>query len=140
MGDLSTERFQTGNHARVFVSGDGTRRLLGSGEIGPLTKGQQLNINSSLGTRPVHVIGDAEPQDLVDGPHTYTVRLSMLKLRTDDAAELINAGYVDIEVIDRFNNKVVGTAERCKLVDGNLSIGANNPVSRDLTFMAMRTK
>lgn len=141
MGNLATERFQTGNHCRVFITGDGAKKILGEGTLGgPLGKGTGANFASSLGVRPVHVIGDAEPQDLVDGAHSYTVRIDMLKLRTDDAAQLIEAEAVSIEVIDRFNDRLVSVAEGCKLTEGNLNVPANNLLVRNLTFQALRIK
>lgn len=141
MGNLATERFQTGNHCRVFIQGDGAKKILGEGVLGgPLGKGTGSNFATSLGVRPVHVIGSPEPQDLVDGAHTYTVRVDMLRLRSEDSAQLIEAEPVSIEVIDRFNNKMVTIAEGCRLTEGNLNVPANNLVVRNLTFQALRIK
>ena len=139
MGNLANERFQTGNHVRVFVAGEGRTKLLGTGKIGgPLGVGTTATFGAATGARPIHVIGNAEPQDIVDGPHTYTIRLDTLRLRTEDAADIINAERVDIEAIDRFNRNHVSVAEDCQLVDGSVTVPANAPLARNLTFQALR--
>ena len=139
MGNLAAERFQTGNHCRVFLTGDDAKKILADGVIGgPIGKGQSTNFATSTGARPVHIIGDPDPVEIVDTQHTYTVRVDMLRLRAEEAAQLIQAGPVDIEVVDRFNNKLVAVAQGCKLAEGNLSIPANQMVARNLTFQALR--
>ena len=139
MGNLATERFQTGNHARVFLSGEGAAQILAVGIVsGPLGKGSAYNLGIALGVRPLHVVGDAEPQDLVDGAHTYTLRLDLYKIRDEEARDTINAGYVGIEVLDRFNGKLIAIAPQAKLSDQNINIPANQPVVRNLTFQCMR--
>ena len=137
MANLALERFQTGNHVRVFASGQGQKALLGVGEVGELPEGTNLTVGANTGARPIHVIGSAEPQDIVDAAHTYQITLALLRLRDREAADVINAAPIDIEVVD-FEGKRVQTAEECHLVNGDLQVPANNPVARNLTFQAMR--
>lgn len=141
MGDIASERFRSGNHCRVYFTGAGAEKLLGEGRLGgPLGKGTGANMATSLGVRPVHTLGDPEPQDLVDGLHTYTVRVDMLMLRDENAAQLIQAEPVRIDIVDRYNNKLVAVAENCKLTEGNLSVQAGNLLARNLSFQATRIK
>jgi hypothetical protein len=142
MGDVSRERFMTGNHVRLYMSGDGARVLLGEGTIGPVSKLTSQAISRRTGATEIHVCGDPEPQETVDGRHSYSVQLSMLKLRAEvpGAADMVNAGPVDIEVLDRFMSKVLAVAEGCKLTDGSDTIPANAPVTRNLSFIALRIR
>jgi hypothetical protein len=139
MGDVSQERFQTGNHCRVYFTGNDAKLLLGEGGnfSGALNKGQNSNVSQSTGARPVHVVGDPEPQEIVDTQHTYTVRIDTLRLRADNAAQMMKAGPVDIEMVDRFNAGMIAVAKGCKLADSNLSIPANQLVVRNVTFQSM---
>ena len=144
MGALANERFQTGNHVLLFArdtpgSPPGSQRqLLGKGQIGRLPEGTSIDMGINTGARPVHVVGDAEPQDIVDGPHTFEVTLSMIRLRDRGAADRINAGPIDIDEIDRFNENLIQTAEECHLVGARVTVQANQLLAQNLTFQAMR--
>jgi len=140
MGNIQHERFSSGNHVRVYLSGTGRRRLIGDAVVGPLGKGTNLSAGVTTGARPVHVIGDPEPQDIVDGAYAYTIRLDTLRFRAEepDGPGMVAAERVDIVGVDRFNGKRVIAAEECQLVDGTVTVPANNPVARNLTFSAMR--
>jgi len=138
MGDITKERFQTGNHCRVYLTGDDSKKILGDGTFGgALNKGQTTNLTSSTGARGIYIVGDPDPQEIVDTQHGYTCRIDMLRLREEDSAQLINANAVDIEVIDRFNSKLIGTVHGAKIADASLSVPANQVVVRNVTFQAL---
>jgi len=133
MANLSNERFTTGNHVAIFARGD--TRPLGLGVVGArLPGGTTANAGINTGARPVHVIGDAEPQEIVDGAHTYEFTLSSLHLRDVDAADRINAGDVEAHLIDRFNGK---TLRGCHLVSSQLNVSANQLLAENLSFQAL---
>jgi len=141
MGQLSAERFQTGNHVQVFLTGDGARRVLGEGLVGaPTGKARSTDAQTSTGAQFLHTVGDAEPAGIVDGAYEYRINLDLLRLRTDDASELIEAEPVDIEMIDRFNNGQVIIARSCHLANSNARIPANQPIVRNLSFLALRVE
>jgi hypothetical protein len=138
MGDITQERFQTGNHVRVYLTGDDSKKILGDGTYGgAVNKGQTTNLTSSTGARGIYIIGDPDPQEIVDTQHGYTVRLDMLRLRSEDSAQLINAGPVEIEMVDRFNSKLLGVAHGAKIADASMSIPANQVLVRNITFQAL---
>jgi hypothetical protein len=138
MGLLATERFRTGNHARIYVSGPGGPTVLAQATVsGPVGKGSALNFGAALGVRPLHMVGSAEPQDLVDGAHTYTVRLDVFTPRDEVVQDIRSADYVNIECMDQYNGATVAVATNCKLSDVGLNVPANNPLARNMTFQAM---
>jgi len=132
------ERFRSGNHARVFVTGDGTRALLGEALLGPLGKGMNFRANTRTGAQYQHIIGDEEPADINHTKHEYPINLSVLMLRTDRPTDIVNAGRIEIEIYDKFTNALVCKAEQCELVDGNLNVPANQVVVRELSLLALR--
>ena len=139
MGDVSKERHQTGNHCRVYMTGDDAKRILGDGVFGgAVNKGQNTNVSSSTGAREVYIVGDPDPVEIVDTQHAYTCRIDLLRLRQDDSAQLMMAGAVDIEVIDKYNSKVVAVVQGAKIADINCAIPANQLVVRNVTFRGMR--
>ena len=138
MGDISRERFTTGNRVEVYTRGDGQRKLLGRGLTGRLGEATDASIDVNTGNRPLHVIGSAPPVDNVDGAHTYQVSLSVLRLVDRGAADLINAEPVDIDYVDKYGGTKIQTAEECKLSSGTIQVSANNPVTRNLRFNALR--
>lgn len=140
MGNPATELFTTGNHVLVFFRGEGLRKLIGTGTVGRSPETTQADIGVTTGARPLHVVGDAEPVGIVDGAHSYDVTLATLKLRDRAAADMVNAGPIDIDEIDKFTGGRIQTAEECHLTSGRISVGANNPVQRNLQFTAMRVK
>lgn len=140
MGNQATERFQTGNHVLLFTRGEGERKLLGTGQVGRNPESTSVDIGANTGARPIHTVGDAEPQDIVDGAHTYDVTLAMIRLRDRGAADVINAGPIDIDEIDKYTGARIQTAEECHCVSGRISVQANNPVARNIQFSAMRVK
>lgn len=140
MGNQATERFQTGNHVLIYTRGEGERKLLGSGQVGRNPESTSLGMDSNTGAREIHVVGEREPQDIVDGAATYRVTLSIMRLRARGAADAINAGNVDIDEIDKFSGERIQTAEECHVVTAGLNVQANQPVVRNITFAAMRIK
>jgi|SRR5262245_13505038 len=139
MGDVKQERHQTGNHCRVYLTGDDSKRILGDGVYGGVVnKGQSSNFTTATGARGLYIIGDPDPVEIVDTQHSYTVRIDMLRLRAEDSAELINAGPVDIEVVDKYNSKMVVVAQGAKIADASIQIPANQVVVRNISFLAMR--
>ena len=138
MGNLAQERYRTGNRVEVYTRGDGERKLLGNGLTGRLAEGTNLSGNVNTGARELHVIGSFSPVDIVDGAHTYDIRLSLLNLVFRGAADLINAAPVDIDIIDREGGSRLGTFEECHLTSGSLQVPANQPIVRDLSFKALR--
>lgn len=138
MGDIQRERFGTGNRVEIYTRGDGQRKLLGNGLTGRLGEATDASITVNTGNRPVHTIGQAPPVGHVDGAHTYEVSLTLLRLIDRGAADLINAEPVDIDYIDRFTGKKIQTAEECCLVSGSIQVSANNLISRNLRFNALR--
>lgn len=139
MGDVSKERHQTGNHCRLYLTGDDSKKILGDAVYGgAITKGQSSNFTTTTGARPLYIVGDPDPVEIVDTQHGYTVRLDMLRFRDEDSAQLVLAGEVDIEAIDRFNSKVIVIAQGAKIADVSISIPANQVVVRNITFQAMR--
>jgi hypothetical protein len=140
MGNIANELFSTGNHARVFLTGNGVKELIGVGLIGgPLGKGTNVSIGESSGVQPVYVLGDVEPQDLVDTRHAYNVRLDTLRLRDEEAKRSLRAERVRIEVVDRFNRRVMAVAEECQVDSSTLNFPANGLVAHNLTFQCLRT-
>lgn len=136
---LANERFQTGNHVAIFATGD--TQPLGLGIVGQrLPGGTNVSARISTGARPVHVIGDADPQEIVDGAHTYDLTLSMLASRDQEAADRINAGDVEIHVIDRLNQRTRVIAEHCSLVSADVNFSANQLVGQNMTFAALRIR
>lgn len=138
MSNLATERFQTGNRVFIFASGAGRNQLLGTGTLGDrVPDAGSVDMTSNTGAREVHVVGDAEPQDIVDGAHTYEVSLALMKLNDRNAVDIVKAGPIDIQEIDRFTNAPLGVARECHLRSGRIGTPANQLVSRNLTFAAM---
>lgn len=140
MGNIANERFTTGNHVAIFTRGAGVRELLGTGEVGRMPDGQSLDMQLSTGARHVHGIGDADPIDIVDTQHTYRVTLSKLRLRNRAAGDRINAEPVDIDEIDRHSGVRIQTAEECHLESGSVNVSANNLLTEQLSFLAMRIR
>jgi len=139
MANLAQERFRTGNHVAVFAEGDPIP--LGFGVVGGrMAAGTSIQLTQDTGARPVHVVGDPEPQDIVDGAHTYEITLASLMLRDLDAGDRISAGRVDIHLLDRMNGKTVRKAEGCQLTNGSDQIPANQLVATNLRFAAMRIR
>lgn len=138
MGNQANEKFQTGNRVEVYLRGEGERKLLGTGPLGRLAEGTNVNINVDLGTNEVHVIGTPEPQDLVDGAHRYSATINLLRLVSREAADLVNAGRVDIDFIDRITGKRVQTIEQCQIANGAITLPANALITRNLTFKGLR--
>lgn len=138
MGDIQRERVTTANRVEVYLSGDGERKLLGKGATpGRLGEATDASINQNTGLHPVHTIGSADPIDHVDGAHTNEVSLTLLRLVSRESADEINAGPVDIDYVDRFGKRFK-RAEECKLQGAGIQVSANNLVTRNLRFMALR--
>jgi len=137
MGNIANERFRTGNRVRLFARGEGVPKLLGLGVVGPIGDATSADFGVDLGLQPVHVIGDPKPQEHVDGRYSFTVTLSSVQLASREAADIINAGEITIETVDRCNNKPVASARGCKLANGRLTVPANSLLVRNLSFMAL---
>ena len=138
MGNIASERFRTGNHARIYVSGPGAPKILAYATVsGPLGFGTALNYGAAMGTRPLHAVGSPEPQDIVDGAHTYTVRLDVYDPRDTIVGDIRQADWVDIESMDQFTGDNVAVAHHCKLSDIGINIPANNPLAKNLSFQCM---
>jgi hypothetical protein len=140
---LARERFQTGNHVRIYLRGDsGDLEKLGFGTVGahggPFGEGSSIDMASDSGARPVHVVGESDPVDIVDGAHSHTITLSTMRLRDVAAARALEAGRAVIEEVDKYTNKVIQTAEDCQLVSHRLTVSANQLVARNVTFTALR--
>lgn len=140
MGNIANERFTTGNHVAIFTRGPGVRELLGTAEVGRMADAQSVDMQIATGAQHLYGIGDADPIDIVDGRHSYTVSLQRIRLRTREAVDRINAGSIDIDEIDRYSGERIQTAEECHLASGSLSVPANSLVSEGATFLAMRIK
>lgn len=138
MGVLENERFSTGNHVAVFVDGDGAEDIFGVGVVGSrLPDGTSFDMAANTGARPIHVVGTPEPQDIVDGPHTYEVTIAELRLRSAKDVDLINGGRVNIVEIDQYNGQRLRMARGCQLQGARITVPANMPVASNLTFIAM---
>lgn len=138
MGNIRDERFRTGNRCKVYLRGDGTPQLLGEGFVGALGEGSQLTANVQTGAHDVHVLGDAEPQDIVDGLHSYQVSLRLLMLVSTRTRDIVQAQRVTIEVIDKFDANKVTTCEGAHLQSGSFEVSAGQLVGRNLQFQCMR--
>lgn len=141
MGNQATERFQTGNHVRLYFSGDGTRVVIGTGEIGAYSEGTSIDFSADTGAREVHTIGTPEPLDIVDGPHSYRITLASVKLRSREYADrIVNGDPINVEAIDQFNDKLIAVAEECRVANARYAIPANQLVTKNLQLIAMRIR
>lgn len=137
MGKIADERFRTGNVVSIFMNGD--TQPLGFGIVGGRLPGaQNIGAGINTGARHLHEIGDPEPIEIVDGAHTYDLTLSKLTLRDQEAVERVNAGSVNIHLIDKFNGKTIRVAEGCKLANSQLALPANQLVNENVSFLALR--
>ena len=143
MADISTEKTLTANHVNVYASGEGRRILIGQSSSARLGDITSSDVSFSTGARPIGVVGSEEPQEIVDGLHSYTVRIGKLRLRSDKApnpGELLRAGPIDIEGYDRFTKKLIFSVTGCHLSDGGLSVQANSVVQKNLSFQGLSAR
>ncbi len=137
MANISSERFRTGNRVKVFASGDGTDELLGEGIVGAIGDASSADFNTDTGVQPVYVLGEPKPQELVDGRYAFTITLALLQLVSRKAQDLVNAGPVRIETVDKYNNNPIAVASGCKLASARVNLPANTLTTRNLTFQAL---
>lgn len=138
MGNIRDERFRTGNRVELYARGAGTRLLLGEGFLGRMGEATGFDTTTNTGAREVHVIGSAEPQDIVDGAHTYGVRVAMVTLVSTEARDIVAAQSIDIDVVDKYTQKKVASCEECHLRSGSVNLPANQLMARNLDFACMR--
>ncbi len=138
MGRIENERFRTGNRVEIYARGPGPRQLLGKGFTGRMGDATSVGANSSTGATGIYTTGTPHPQGIVDTRYEHTVRLALVQLTSRSAADKINADTVDIDLIDKFTNKKICTYEECHVQTGGINVPANQPVTEDISFLAMR--
>ena len=139
MGDIRNERHRTANHVEIYAAGDDGRILVATGTRAKVTTATNADFSVETGAQYVRVAGDAEPQETVDGGHSYSVRVGRVVLRTEktpNPGQLVNGAELDIECYDKYGGTLVAAARGCKLASASTAFQANQIVAKNLSFIA----
>jgi len=133
VSQISTQNTRHANRCRIIIDGK------------IMAEGTSLQVSEAGGTSGVYTIGSEYPHEHIHNQYQAQGSISALYWKEgaiDDLSlgdgELVEIPTFDIEAYDESDGAVLFVLRGCTLSNRSLGINANQPVSRNVQFMALR--
>jgi len=129
----------SGASCKVFLTGTGQ-------EIGWATG---VNVSENLQTQRVDVIGEIDSQEIIPVRRTATITVDAIKIsqqaledngawQKGSTADILNAGGIDMAIIDESSGGALITLEGCRPTTRNFRVDSSSIFSENLSFEVRR--
>ncbi|WP_287417643.1 hypothetical protein [Oceanithermus sp.] len=133
MSQISNQNTRHANRCRIVMGGK------------VMAEGTSLQVSEAGGTSGVYTIGSEYPHEHIHNQYQAQGTISALYWKEralEDLSlgkgELVELPTFDIEAYDESDGSVLFVLRGCTLSNRSLGVNANQPISRNVQFMALR--